>query len=62
MIVWKTKLDTIPQNCRECPLVHCTMPESRRGDKILKAYMNKRHPACPLIEIKEAQNDEPRKV
>lgn len=56
MIVYKTEMETMPNNCMECDCVLCRLPlalTSRGGltDRVKKEYTKKRHKACPLIEI-----------
>lgn len=55
MIVYKTTMSSIPNNCADC-MMQCTYPTSMRDcNKILKKYLIKRHPQCPLIEIHDAK-------
>ncbi|MBQ7289050.1 MAG: hypothetical protein IJW78_04900 [Clostridia bacterium] len=58
MIVYKTRVDTIPTSCGNCPLYWCVIPTNKDGSALLKRYVTRKHPDCPLIEIKEAQHEE----
>ena len=64
MVVYKTNMNTIPNNCIECDLHLCTLPcrHSSRGgtitDLIKKEYTKRRHKACPLMEVKDASKEE----
>ena len=57
MIVYKTNLETIPANCRECPLEFCALPLCKsyygHSDKLKKRYNYTRPYDCPLKEVKE---------
>ena len=58
MIVYKTDLDKIPNNCKECKCYECTISQKRTKlgnlmSDIDEKYHNKRHESCPLLEIKE---------
>lgn len=51
MIVYITKLKEIPKACIDCDMA-CGYPTSLRDyTKILKPYLTKRHPKCPLRVI-----------
>lgn len=61
MIYSKTKLDKIPENCLDCPII-CDLPYEEKDcvSHIKNEYCYKRHCECPLIEIKheeKANND-----
>lgn len=57
MIVYKTSLEEIPQNCNDCKCHWCRLPiksnNSGYTDEIKKAYLAKRHKDCPLREVEE---------
>lgn len=58
MIVVKTKLDAIPENCLECPVRNysnccCDLPYKRGNMELSKLYKNKRHKDCPLMEVEQ---------
>lgn len=55
MIVYKTELDKIPQNCKECKFIGCNLPmkQNTYRDEIKKEYEKKRHKNCPLMEIEQ---------
>lgn len=51
MIIRLTDLNEIPKTCLDCPL-DCRAPTSSRDPaKLLKPYLTKRHPKCPLRVI-----------
>jgi len=53
MIVYVTSMDAMPANCMDCKMA-CTYPTSARDNtRVLKPYVTKRHPKCPLREIKK---------
>lgn len=52
MIVAKTCLKKIPENCWVCDYYGCTLPcQARNNDQLKKAYSTKRHKDCPLVEV-----------
>lgn len=52
MIVAKTSLEQIPENCWACDYCSCTLSRQARNKDLLKqAYKNKRHKDCPLVEV-----------
>ena len=52
MIVAKTRLEKIPENCWECEYLGCSLPcKARQPDQMKKAYREKRHKDCPLMEV-----------
>lgn len=52
MIVAKTCLEKIPENCWDCDYYGCTLPCQARNKYLLKkAYKTKRHKDCPLREV-----------
>ena len=52
MIVAKTNLKEIPENCWACGYYGCTLPcQVRNKDLLKKAYKDKRHKDCPLMEV-----------
>lgn len=53
MIYRTTGMTKMPSNCLDCKECMCWLPYTKGlKDRILKPYLNKRHPNCPLIEIK----------
>ena len=61
MVVCKTKLKSIPDSCQGCDFPECSLPLKSGKPEIMKAYMDKRHKDCPLIEIDEPEIIEVRK-
>ena len=52
MIVAKTNLKEIPENCWACGYYGCTLPcQVRNKDLLKKAYKDKRHKDGPLMEV-----------
>lgn len=52
MVVAKTGLEKIPENCWACDYYGCTLPcKARNKDLLKKAYKTKRHKDCPLVEV-----------
>ena len=58
MILYKTDFQEMPNNCAECKL-NCRLPCKKNCFEpiIRKQYLAKRHPGCPLIEIKEGDDE-----
>lgn len=54
MITYKTSLEKLPENCKDCTCHWCRIPckNSKYEPEIKKAYWKKRHEECPLIEVK----------
>ncbi len=53
MIVYITNLKEIPKTCIDFDFA-CNIPASLRDPaKILKPYLKKRHPSCPLRVVKD---------
>lgn len=52
MIVYKTNMDAIPANCKECSCHWCRLPlkKSKYEPELKKEYESKRHKDCPLME------------
>lgn len=52
MIVYKTKMEKIPENCKECTCYWCRLPlkNNKYEPELKKQYEKKRHEECPLIE------------
>lgn len=50
MIFYKTNMQNMPKNCKECQLQFCTLPLKKNKDEIKKEYESKKHAKCPLIE------------
>lgn len=52
MIVYKTNMEEIPKNCKDCTFVLCSLPLKKNTCEpiIKKEYEKKRHKECPLIE------------
>ena len=48
----KTDMEEFPENCLDCPAIHCTLPYKKNTykDEVKKAYLSKRHEDCPLVE------------
>ena len=58
MIVYTTDMKEFPKSCIDCPL-NCNLPTSYRNPaKLLKPYLTKRHPNCPLRIVKDEHNEE----
>ena len=62
MICYKTEMQKIPANCNECALCRpkwgvatCPLPWKNGGQTIRKPCISKRHPNCPLIEVKDGE-------
>lgn len=55
MIAYKTNLEELPKNCKDCPCHWCRLPlkDNKYEPEVKKAYWKKRHEECPLIELKE---------
>lgn len=55
MIYYKTTMKEMPKSCQECSMMDCSLPVCARryGPQIIKTYRTKRHPQCPLVELKE---------
>lgn len=52
VIVAKTYLEKIPENCWECEYLGCSLPtKARQPEQMKKAYKTKRHKDCPLREV-----------
>ena len=52
MIVAKTDLEKIPENCWKCEYLGCSLPcKARQPEQMKKAYRDKRHKDCPLVEV-----------
>ena len=52
MVIAKTHLGKIPKNCWECKYRGCSLPcKARQPEQIKKAYKEKRHKNCPLMEV-----------
>lgn len=51
MIVAKTHMKEIPENCKECNFHLCNIPLTKDGEHIMKSCIKKRHKCCPLIKI-----------
>lgn len=52
MIVYLTKLETIPVSCQACENYMCTLPcKTNRPDELKKQYLTKRHKDCPLYDL-----------
>lgn len=52
VIVAKTCLEKIPENCWDCYYYGCTLPcQARNKDLLKKTYKTKRHKDCPLREV-----------
>lgn len=52
VIVAKTFLEKIPENCWACGYCGCNLPcQARNKDLLQKAYKTKRHKDCPLMEM-----------
>ena len=58
MIVYITQMDSIPANCLDCTM-NCNLPISQRNyTKVLKPYLTKRHPQCPLRMVSDEHIEE----
>jgi hypothetical protein len=52
MVIAKTRLEKIPENCWACEYYGCTLPfKVRQPDLLKQAYKTKRHKDCPLREV-----------
>lgn len=52
VIVAKTDLEKIPENCWTCDYLGCSLPcKARQPEQMKKAYREKRHKDCPLVEV-----------
>lgn len=61
VIVAKTYLEKIPENCWECEYLGCSLPtKARQPEQMKKAYKNKRHKDCPLVEVDLDENHKAR--
>lgn len=49
MILSKTSMDKMPENCLDCENAHCRLGEKQHSDTIQKKYQTKRHENCPLV-------------
>lgn len=57
MAIWfETKLEKIPENCKDCKCHWCSLPLKKSyygyADELKKKYITQRHEDCPL-KIKE---------
>lgn len=52
MIAYKTRMDRLPENCKECTCQWCRLPlkNNKYEPELKKQYEKKRHEECPLIE------------
>lgn len=52
MIAYKTRMDRLPENCKECTCQWCGLPlkNNKYEPELKKQYEKKRHEECPLIE------------
>jgi len=55
MIIYTTTMDKLPESCIDCAMLDsCGLPTmARRPDMVKKAYLSKRHSACPLREMED---------
>lgn len=54
VIIWKTDLKELPTSCLHCNMYHCGLGSSKADiSKIKKAYTEKRHKDCPLVEVEQ---------
>lgn len=61
MVVVKTRLEKIPENCWACEYYGCTLPfKVRQPDLLKQVYKNKRHKDCPLVEVDLDENHKAR--
>lgn len=52
MVVAKTHLEKIPDNCWECEYLGCSLAcKALQPEQMKKAYKTKRHRDCPLREV-----------
>lgn len=56
-IVYQTGLTEIPGTCMKCPLCWCMLPVKRDGVTLVKRYIERRHPKCPLVTIEEGEKN-----
>lgn len=58
MIAYKTSLEKLPENCKDCTCHWCRISckKSTYEPTIKKEYWSKRHENCPLIETNEGFN------
>lgn len=52
MITFKTKMEKLPENCKDCTCHWCRLPlkNNKYEPELKKQYEKKRHEECPLIE------------
>lgn len=57
VVVRKTEMDKIPENCMKCREAGCTLPVINRYpyDRIKKPYLTKRHSHCPLRWVESTE-------
>lgn len=48
-VLYVTNMTKLPENCLECNVVLCRLPEQRNSDRLLKKYLKQRHENCPLF-------------
>lgn len=61
MIVAKTRMEKIPDNCWACEYYGCNLPfKVRQPDLLKQAYKNKRHKDCPLMEVSPREDSKAR--
>ena len=55
MIVYRTKMESLPENCKECICQWCNLPlkNNKYEPELKKQYEKKRHEECPLVETKD---------
>ena len=57
MIIYRTHLEKIPENCAECSFHLCSLPLKKgRQDELKKAYLTKRHKDCQLFDLRFNEN------
>lgn len=51
-IMYDTSMKDFPLTCADCPVLACKLPENQKTGELLKLFISRRHPDCPLKKVK----------